>query len=110
MNDQQHPKPRGRPKRAESPGEVDIHARINGSLLEANRKPNCSLSQTINRALRIALEKDHPDDLKGLGIRIRQLKSEMSRINRELSAAREKAKALGVKNIREFEDSLAGWE
>jgi hypothetical protein len=110
MNDQQPPKPRGRPRRVETTGEIDIHTRIDGALLNAVKRPNCSVSYTINRALRMCLEKDHPNDLKAIAIRLRESKKEIARLNRDVIELREKAKMLGIKNIHEFEDSLSCWE
>lgn len=106
MNDQ----PKRRRRKKECADDIQIHAWVDQKLLDAVKKPNCSLSYTLNRALRIALEKDRPTNLKSVAIRIRGLKADMARINTELSELRETAKALGVKDIRAFEESLAAWE
>lgn len=108
MDDPEKPK-RGRPKLVEHHGDIDIHARINKDLLDAVKKPNCSLSYTLNRALRHSLERERPNNLKALAVHIRDLKFEMARINKDLAEARQQAKALGVKDLHEFEDSLDAW-
>jgi hypothetical protein len=109
MNDSV-PTKRRRAKRKEPDTDVQIHARVDKLLLDAVQRPNCSISYTINRALKACLEKEQPNNLKALAIRIRSLKLDAARVTRELSEAREQAKALGVKDIGKFEDSLEAWE
>jgi hypothetical protein len=108
MNDQPTPIKR-RPKRTGNVEEVDIHARVDKSLLDAVKRPNCRLSYTLNRALKVCMEKEHPNDLKALAVQIRRLKIEMARINKELSEARARVKSLGIKDLHEWEDSLESW-
>ncbi len=55
------------------------------------------------------LKMEQPDNLKALAIRIRTIKTDMARLNRELSDARAQAVALGVKDMAEFEDTLDAW-
>jgi hypothetical protein len=110
MNDSAAAPIRRRPKRKGDVEEVDIRARVDKLLLDAVKHPNCSISLTINRALRACHEKEHPNNLKAIAMQIRTLKSDMARINRELTDARARAQSLGVKNIHEFEESLEIWE
>jgi hypothetical protein len=107
MNDSANRKA-GRPRKSNGP--VDRHIKIDRDLLEAVERPGCNLSNAVRRALRMYLKIEEPGNIKASAIRIRELKSEMARINRELSEEREHLKTLGVKNIHEFEESLEIWE
>lgn len=106
MNDVPPRKP-GRPRKQNGP--VDRHVKIERDLFNAVNRPGCNLTNVINRALRMHLKMEQPDNLKALAIRIRTIKTDMARLNRELSDARDQAVALGVKDMEEFEDTLDAW-
>lgn len=108
MNDPPKKRKPGRPKKPNGP--VDVHIKIDRDLLDAINRPGCNMSNAVRRALRMYLKIEEPNNLKALAIRIREAKREMARLNREVSEMREQAKALGVKDIRAFEESLEGWE
>jgi hypothetical protein len=106
MNDVPKRKP-GRPRKQNGP--VDRHIKIDRDLFDAINRPGCNLSNAVSRALRMYLKMEQPDNLKALAIRIRTIKTDMARLNRELSDARTQAVALGVKDMEEFEDTLDAW-
>jgi len=106
MNDPAKRKP-GRPRKQNGP--VDRHIKIDRDLFDAINRPGCNLSNAVGRALRMYLKMEQPDNLKAIAIRIRTIKTDMARLTRELQDAREQAKALGVKDLHEFEDSLNAW-
>jgi hypothetical protein len=106
MNDVPKRKP-GRPRKQNGP--VDRHIKIDRDLFDAINRPGCNLSNAVSRALRMYLKMEQPDNLKALAIRIRTIKTDMARLNRELSDARTQAVALGVKDMAEFEDTLDAW-
>ena len=99
---------RGRPRKVNN-NSIDAHIRVEKYLIDAVQKPGCNLSNTIRRALRMYLKIEDPDNLKALAVRIKDIKSEIAGLNRELLQARNHAKILGVKDMDEFEDSLEGW-
>jgi hypothetical protein len=99
-----------RPKHKERGNDIKILARVDKQLFDAVKRPNCSISYTINRALRICMEKEHPNDLKSLAVQLRGLKIEAARINKDISEVRARVKSLGIKDLHEWEDSLESWE
>lgn len=107
MNDSGTPIKR-RPKRKGNDSDVQIHARVDKQLLDAAMRPNCSVSYILNRALKACIEKEHPNNLKALALRIRSVKLDIGRLNQELSELREQAKILGVSDLDEFESNYMG--
>ena len=99
-----------RPKHKGRGNDIKILARVDKQLFDAVKRPNCSISYTINRALKACLEKEHPNSLKAIAIRIRTVKSDIGALNRELSELRAQAESLGIKDLHKFEDSLESWE
>ena len=103
MNDQ--PK-RRRPRRTGDYEEKELHVRIDQLLFDAVSRPGCSDAYIITRALKIALEKEQPNELKAIALQIRNIKAEQARLNIQLSELRNRAQALGVKDLDKFEGGL----